>query len=88
MKEVISFILNDSSYSIFFRSFSSLYGEPGYTPFNATVVGWGATYEETDDELSIVTSAKQQKLETPIVSNSECLEKYKDKGLDLKDEIL
>ena len=57
-------------------------------PFNATVVGWGATYEETDDEISIVTSRKQQKLLTPIVSNEECLDKYKEKGLDLKDEIL
>eukprot|EP00090_Calanus_glacialis_P033594 TRINITY_DN5586_c0_g1_i4.p1 TRINITY_DN5586_c0_g1~~TRINITY_DN5586_c0_g1_i4.p1 ORF type:complete len:444 (+),score=80.88 TRINITY_DN5586_c0_g1_i4:24-1355(+) len=53
-----------------------LYGEPGKTGLlsygRPTVVGWGKTNTVEDFDISIVSSAKQQKLDVPVVSNSEC----------------
>eukprot|EP00092_Neocalanus_flemingeri_P034504 GFUD01037517.1.p1 GENE.GFUD01037517.1~~GFUD01037517.1.p1 ORF type:complete len:430 (+),score=115.47 GFUD01037517.1:90-1379(+) len=45
------------------------YGKP-------IVVGWGQTYTEADEETSIVSSARQQQLALPVVSNQQCADKY------------
>ena len=42
------------------------------------MVGWGRTGTEKDEEIKIVSSAKQQYLKVPAVSNSDCLRQYKD----------
>ena len=72
-----------------FRTFPAEFGEPDQTPFpTVTVVGWGTTYNDSDDESFTVRQAQQQKLETPVVSNTECLRLYKETtGLDLAGEI-
>ena len=53
-----------------------LYGEPGRERLlsngRPTVVGWEATYKSSDYDISIVSAAKQQKLEVPILSNRDC----------------
>jgi len=57
------------------------YAEPGSPRFDhnkPTVVGWGMTGTEKDEEIKIVSSAKQQYLKVPAVSNSDCLRQYKD----------
>jgi len=51
------------------------------------VVGWGQTYTDADDEIKIVSTARQQKLKVPFVSNEECIEKFKDFGANLENDL-
>jgi len=56
------------------------YGEPDSPVFDnnkAKVVGWGRTYEEKDNDINIVSTAIQQKLDMPALGNAECLDKWK-----------
>ena len=52
------------------------FGEPGKERLlshgRPIVVGWGKTYQESDKDISIVSSASQQKLLVPVLSNQEC----------------
>jgi len=41
-----------------------------------TVVGWGRTETAKDDEIKIVSTARQQYLKLPAVSNTDCISKY------------
>ena len=55
------------------------YGEPDSRVFDnnrPTVVGWGRTMTEEDDKISVVSTAKQQFIMLPAVSNVQCLNKY------------
>jgi len=54
------------------------------------VVGWGRTYEDTDKDIRIVSSARQQMLDMPVVSNKECSRIWDAKftGADVGDDIL
>jgi len=51
------------------------------------VVGWGQTYTDADDEIKTVSTARQQKLKVPFVSNEECIEKFKDFGANLENDL-
>ena len=56
------------------------YAEPGTRIFDhnkPTVVGWGRTGTAKDDEISVVSTARQQYLKMPAMSNTDCLGKYK-----------
>jgi len=58
-----------------------LYGEP-------VVVGWGKTYNESDNEVSSVSQAKQQKLDLPLVNNTKCGDIYSELfGFSLREDI-
>ena len=62
------------------RSDLNRYGEPDSPVFDnnkAKVVGWGRTYEEKDNDINIVSTAIQQKLDMPALGNAECLAKWK-----------
>jgi len=62
------------------------YGEPDSAVFDnnkASVVGWGKTYEAKDDDIKIVSTAVQQNLVMPALSNADCLAKWKSLGHDL-----
>ena len=54
------------------------------------VVGWGRTYEDTDKDIRIVSSARQQMLDMPVVSNKECSTIWDTKfaGANVGDDIL
>ena len=55
------------------------YGEPDSRIFDnnrPTVVGWGRTETLKDDEISIVSTALQQYLKLPAVTNRNCIQKY------------
>ena len=61
------------------RSDLNRYGEPDSPVFDnnkAKVVGWGRTYEEEDNDIDIVSTAIQQKLDMPALGNAECLAKW------------
>jgi hypothetical protein len=51
------------------------------------VVGWGQTYTDADDEIKIVSTARQQKLKVPFVSNEECIERFQDFGANLENDL-
>lgn len=56
------------------------YGEPGTRRFDnnlPVVVGWGRTNTAKDNQIKIVSTAKQQKLTAPAVGYSDCIAKYK-----------
>jgi len=58
-----------------------LFGEP-------VVVGWGKTYNESDNEISSVSQALQQKLELPLVNNAKCGDIYSELfGFNLRNDI-
>ena len=38
-------------------------------------------------EIKIVSTARQQKLKVPFVSNEECIEKFKDFGANLENDL-
>ena len=62
-------------------SLTELFGEPGHDSLNhgmATVVGWGKTYTDVDEEISIVPTSSQQKLVLPVISTEECINKFKE----------
>jgi len=62
------------------------YGEPYSAIFGnnrATHVGWGKTYTEKDEDIKIVSTAIQQKLEMPAVGYADCLAKWKSFGIDV-----
>ena len=40
-------------------------------------MGWGKTYEDKDNDINIVSTAIQQVVTLPPVSNSECLAQWK-----------
>ena len=40
------------------------------------MVGWGRTETLKDDEIKIVSTARQQYLQVPAVSNTDCITKY------------
>jgi len=70
-----------------------LFGEPGKKNLlsygKPMVVGWGQTYTDADDEIEIVSTPIQQKLNLPVVSNKDCGDKYsslfrKNVGGDIK----
>ena len=67
------------------------FGEPGYTSLNfgkAKVVGWGQTGTAADDQIDIVSTDKQQKLDLPVKSNAQCISIYKQLAqIDLKNDI-
>ena len=56
------------------------FGEPGKDRLlshgRPVVVGWGKTYQESDKDISVVSSASQQKLEVPVLSNKECMDRW------------
>jgi len=54
------------------------------------VVGWGKTYKDTDKDIRIVSSARQQKLDMPVVSNQKCSTIWNRKfpGANAGDDIL
>jgi len=57
------------------------YGETDSRIFDnnrPTVVGWGRTETAKDDEISIVSTARQQYLKLPAVANTDCIQKYQD----------
>jgi len=68
------------------------YGEPGSAVFDnnqARVVGWGKTYEEKDDDIKIVSTAVQQMLTVPAVSNKDCVAQWRETlGFDLTGNIM
>ena len=74
------------------RSGLSRFGEPGSPQFDnnqARVVGWGKTYEEKDEDIKIVSTATQQKLTVPAVSNLDCVAQWKETlGFDLTGKIM
>ncbi len=63
-------------------NFDNLLGEEGHTPGYFTeqsvVVGWGRTYREDYKETKQTASSDQQKLSTPLLSNEECIEQFRD----------
>lgn len=74
-----------------FRNKLGKYGEPDSRIFDnnrAMVVGWGRTGTQSDNEIRIVSQAKQQKLEVPAVSNLDCIRQYNETlGVDLTGNI-
>ena len=73
-----------------FRNLTSQLGEPGHTPplmDQAEVVGWGQTGTEKDEEIDIVSTAAQQKLKVPVISNEDCITKFYEVDLDLRGDI-
>ena len=67
-----------------------LFGEPGHDSLNngmATVVGWGSTETDVDDEISIISTSSQQKLDMPVISIKDCINKFKKRGLDLTKDL-
>ena len=61
-----------------FRQLMARYGEPGTRRFDnnlPVVVGWGRTNTAKDNEIKIVSTAKQQKLTAPAVGHSDCIAK-------------
>ena len=68
-----------------FRDLTKMLGEPGHNSLNfgeATVVGWGTTYNLTvDDKISIAPTPKQQKLDVPFISQEQCVRKWKNVGI-------
>jgi len=73
-----------------FRSYTLRIGEPennrGFLS-SGKVVGWGQTYTDADDEIKIVSTARQQKLKVPFVSNEECIERFQDFGANLENDL-
>ena len=61
--------------------FDNLLGEEGHTPgyfkHQNVVVGWGKTYREQHTYTRQTQSSDQQKLTTPLLSNNECIELFK-----------
>lgn len=65
-------------------------GEDGHNSLNngfGLVVGWGKTQTSIDDEISIVSTATQQKVDLPLLSITKCVDKYKGIGVDLTQDI-
>ena len=61
-----------------------LLGEPGHATNikDATVVGWGTTYNETkDNKISIAPTPIQQYLDVPLVNHQECVRKWRNIGI-------
>ena len=61
------------------RNLTEQFGEPGHNTLNggmATIAGWGKTYTDADNEISIVNTADQQWLDMPVVSNQACADKF------------
>jgi len=57
------------------------YGEEEAEIFDnnrAVVVGWGSTSTAVDNEIKIVSTARQQKLIAPAVSNLDCIGQYEE----------
>merc|ERR1719410_479046 len=59
------------------------FGEAGHSsligtsePGKAVVVGWGKTNTDVDDSITIVSTAAQQKLDLPVVSNQACVQTW------------
>ena len=53
----------------------------------AKVVGWGSTETDVDDEISIISTSSQQKLDMPVISIKDCINKFKKRGLDLTKDL-
>ena len=71
-------------------SLTELFGEPGHVSLNhgtAKVVGWGSTETDVDDEISIISTSSQQKLDMPVISIKDCINKFKKRGLDLTKDL-
>ena len=66
-------------------------GEPGHNSLNhgkAQVAGWGKTQNKTADKSTyIVATPKLQKLEVPVLSIQNCLQKIKDVGFDASEDL-
>ena len=73
------------------NSMLQLFGEPGKDKLISNgkpiVVGWGKTYKDSDSDIHIVSSAKQQKLEMPVVSNCECAARWGKLSAAVVDDI-
>ena len=84
--QIVVFIVNYTSY----RSLTDRLGEDGHNSLNngfGLVVGWGKTQTSIDDEISIVSTATQQKVDLPLLSITKCVDKYKGIGVDLTQDI-
>ena len=53
----------------------------------AKVVGWGSTETDVDDKISIISTSSQQKLDMPVISIKDCINKFKKRGLDLTKDL-
>ena len=65
------------------RTLTDQFGEAGHSsligtsePGKAVVVGWGKTNTDVDDSITIVSTAAQQKLDLPVVSNQACVQTW------------
>jgi len=57
------------------------FGEIGHNSLNngfGIAVGWGKTQTSADDDISIVSTAQQQEVDLPVISLSQCIDKYQD----------
>ena len=66
-------------------------GEPGHVSLSnghAKVVGWGKTRTEADGDIAVVATPSQQYLDMPVLSNRECVDKFKTMfGVNLTNSI-
>ena len=72
------------------RVLTDRFGERGHNNLNngfGIVAGWGKTQTSADSEISIVSTANQQKVQLPIVSLNECIEKYLELGINLSKDL-